>query len=57
MKYYKGTCVRERGATGVEYALVIGFVSLVIVGAAVSLGSGFNVWASSLADVLGDLLS
>jgi Flp pilus assembly pilin Flp len=48
---------QERGVTAVEYALVISFVSLLVVAAAVSLGSGFTVWASSVADEIGTLLS
>lgn len=48
---------QERGVTAIEYALVISFVSLVVVGAAVNLGSGFTVWAGSIADQIGILLS
>lgn len=47
----------ERGATGVEYALVISFVSLFVIAAAVSLGGGFVEWAATLADTIGTLLS
>ncbi|MEV7395499.1 Flp family type IVb pilin [Aeromicrobium sp. NPDC092404] len=46
----------ERGVTAVEYALVIGLVSLVVIGAAVSLGSGFTTWAATLVDLVSDLL-
>ena len=47
----------EHGATGVEYALVISFVSIVVVAAVVSLGGGFDVWAAALVDTVSDLLS
>lgn len=47
----------ERGATAVEYALVIGLVSLIIVGAAVSLGGVFALWAGTLVDTVGGLLN
>lgn len=47
----------ERGVTAVEYALVIGLVSLLVVAAAVNLGGGFTVWASSLADAVHALLN
>ncbi|WP_332643982.1 Flp family type IVb pilin [Aeromicrobium sp.] len=57
MKYIHDTPARERGATGVEYALVIGLVSLVIVGAAVSLGGGFAVWANTLVGAVDALLN
>jgi Flp pilus assembly pilin Flp len=54
-------CPRRRtdhqGVTSVEYALVIGLVSLVVIAAAVSLGDGFTVWATTLADTVGSLLS
>jgi hypothetical protein len=36
---------------------VISFVSMLLVAAAVTLGSNFTVWAGSLADELGTLLS
>lgn len=45
----------ERGVTAVEYALVIGLVSLVVIGAAVTLGAGFTTWAATLVDVVSDL--
>lgn len=57
MKFYLHKRDRERGATGTEYALLIGFVSLAIVAAAVSLGGGFNVWAGTVVDTVADLLS
>ncbi|MEO6606824.1 MAG: Flp family type IVb pilin [Aeromicrobium sp.] len=57
MNSFRNKCARERGATGVEYALIIGFVSLAIVAAAVSLGGGFNVWAGTVVDTVADLLN
>lgn len=57
MKYIHDPRAREGGATAVEYALVIGLVSLVIVGAAVSLGGGFAVWANTLVGVVDALLN
>ena len=57
MKFYQRRRACERGATGTEYALLIGFVSLAIVAAAVSLGGGFNVWAGELVDTISTLLS
>lgn len=56
MRIHQDKRAREQGATGTEYALVIGFVSLAIVAAAVSLGGGFNVWAATVVDTVGDLL-
>ncbi|WP_332662864.1 Flp family type IVb pilin [Aeromicrobium sp.] len=47
----------ERGATAVEYALVIGLVSLIIVGAAVNLGGVFAIWAGALVDTVDGLLN
>jgi Flp pilus assembly pilin Flp len=47
----------ERGVTAVEYSLVIGFVSLAVIAAAVSLGGGFVTWANDLVDLVGTLLS
>jgi Flp pilus assembly pilin Flp len=43
--------------TSIEYALVIGLVSLLVVAAAVNLGGGFTIWATSLANTIGTLLS
>jgi Flp pilus assembly pilin Flp len=57
MKVLSRTRADERGVTAVEYALVIGLVSLVVVGAAVSLGSGFTSWASDLVDIVDGLLN
>jgi len=48
---------RELGVAGTEYALVISFVSLVVIAAAVSLGGGFVSWATTLANTIGTLLS
>ena len=47
----------ERGVTAVEYSLVIGFVSLVVIAAAVNLSDGFVAWANGLTDLVGDLLA
>jgi len=47
----------ELGVAGTEYALVISFVSLVVIAAAVSLGGGFVAWASTLVNTVGTLLS
>ena len=49
--------LNEHGATGVEYALVISFVSLVLVAAVVSLGGVFNVWVGNLVETIAALLS
>jgi Flp pilus assembly pilin Flp len=57
MKVLLRTRADERGVTSVEYALVIGLVSLVVVGAAVSLGAGFTTWASALVDLVDGLLN
>lgn len=57
MEIHHDKHARERGATGTEYALVIGFVSLAIVAAAVSLGEGFNAWAGGVVDTVAALLS
>lgn len=57
MKFCHCRSREERGATGAEYALVISFVSLLLIAATVSLGGGFVTWASSIADIVGDLLS
>lgn len=47
----------ERGATAVEYALVIGLVSSLLVAAAVNLGGGFTVWVTALIDTVDGLLN
>lgn len=47
----------ERGVTGTEYALVISFVSLLVIASAVSLGSGFVDWAATVANTIETLLS
>jgi Flp pilus assembly pilin Flp len=57
MKVLLRTRADERGVTAVEYALVIGLVSLVVIGAAVSLGAGFTTWADALVDVVDGLLN
>lgn len=43
----------ERGATAIEYALIAGLVSIVIVGAATSIGSSIT---SNFYDEIGDAL-
>lgn len=47
---------REHGAVGVEYALLIGLVSLTMVAAVVLLGGTFVAWVSSLVTHVGHLL-
>lgn len=47
----------ERGASAVEYALVVGLVSVLVVAAAVTLGSGFTTWASTLVGIVDGLLN
>jgi Flp pilus assembly pilin Flp len=57
MKFRHHRGPNERGATGVEHALVISFVSLLVVAATVTLGGGFVTWAATIADTIGMLLS
>jgi Flp pilus assembly pilin Flp len=47
---------RERGATAVEYALVMALVSLLIVGTAVILGARVAEHAAALVVQVGELL-
>jgi pilus assembly protein Flp/PilA len=42
-------CKSEAGATAIEYALIAGFVSIVIVGAVQVIGTRLNVTFSSVA--------
>jgi pilus assembly protein Flp/PilA len=42
-------CKSEAGATAIEYALIAGFVSIVIVGAVQVIGTSLNVTFSSVA--------
>ena len=42
-------CKSESGATAIEYALIAGFVSIVIVGAVQVIGTSLNVTFSSVA--------
>lgn len=56
------TCRRRRerleaGATAVEYALVIGLVSLILVATTVILGDSFVVWVTDLIGTVDLLLS
>ncbi|MCW2750641.1 MAG: Flp family type IVb pilin [Aeromicrobium sp.] len=57
MKIFHRRPMDQRGVTSVEYALVIGLVSLLMVAAAVDLGGGFTVWATTLVNTVGSLLS
>lgn len=47
---------RERGATAVEYALVVGLVSMVVILGPVGLASSFGEYCSELAVRVGSLL-
>jgi Flp pilus assembly pilin Flp len=47
----------QQGVTSVEYALVVGLVSLVIVAATVTLADRFTTWVTALANTVGSLLS
>jgi len=52
-----GRAVRvERGATAVEYALVIGVVSLLVIAGLVGLGAAFAGYADDLVAHVNDLL-
>jgi pilus assembly protein Flp/PilA len=42
-------CKDQSGATAIEYALIAGFVSIVIVGAVQVIGASLNVTFSSVA--------
>lgn len=57
MKVFELRCARERGATAIEYALVIGLVSLATVAATVTLGDRFVTWATAVADTIGTMMS
>ncbi|AXT85887.1 Flp family type IVb pilin [Aeromicrobium sp. A1-2] len=57
MKKFGQTATDETGATGVEYALIIGLVSLAMVGAAITLGGGFTTWAGTVVSAVGTLLN
>lgn len=46
----------EAGVTGAEYALVVSFVSLLLVAGAVTLGSEFSAWTDGIVNQLGTLL-
>jgi|GEM_PF-5910315 len=48
--------LNERGATAVEYALVVGLVSLVVIAGPVGLGAAFVEYADGLVTQLAGLL-
>lgn len=57
MRYpHRRVTMRDHGVTGVEYAMVICFVSLLLVAGAVTLGGAFSTWANGITDQLGVLL-
>jgi pilus assembly protein Flp/PilA len=43
---------RERGATATEYAILVGFIAIVIVAGVTVFGSQLNDWFSSIASQL-----
>lgn len=47
---------RERGATAVEYLMVVGLVSLVVMAAPLALSDTFQRYCSGLVDVVGGML-
>lgn len=47
----------DLGATAVEYALLIGLVSLLVIAGPVGLGVNFQEYASDLVDAVAALLS
>jgi pilus assembly protein Flp/PilA len=55
-RFSKGLMIylrNERGSTAIEYALIAGFISIVIVGAATSIGSSIT---SNFYNEIGDAL-
>ena len=50
------TRARERGATAVEYALVIGLVSLLVIAAPLALSDSFQGYCADLVDGVAGLL-
>ena len=45
-------CKEETGATAIEYALIAGFISIVIVAAVQEIGTSLNVTFSSVASAI-----
>ena len=56
MKRLLETHERERGATAVEYVMVVGLVSLLVIAAPVGLSDTFQQYCSGLVDTVGGLL-
>lgn len=44
---------KEKGATGTEYALLIAFVALVLIGGATLFGQALSAWFTALAGKIG----
>ena len=45
-------CARERGATAVEYALVVGLVSLLVIAAPLALSESFQGYCASVVEAV-----
>ena len=45
-------CTRERGATAVEYALVVGLVSLLVIAAPLALSDSFQAYCAGLVETV-----
>ena len=50
MKLLKRLFREEEGANLVEYALLVAFIALVVIGGATLFGSALNTWFANLAD-------
>ena len=50
-------CVDERGATAVEYAMLVVFVALALATGAQALGGGLNTWFTAVGTSISSLNS
>ncbi len=55
MSFFKRLWSDEKGEDITEYALVVGLVSLAIIGGAILLGTNFNTWYTNLGTFVGGL--
>jgi len=53
----KSSSKEEKGATMVEYAIVLGLIGLVAAAGATTLGTNLNTWFGNLAKAIGALAS
>lgn len=55
LHFFISFCKDERGATAVEYGLIVGLISAALIGGATAVGSNINAVFQFIADTFADI--